>query len=120
MNVPGPFQSAARGGFKPLAALPRPVQKPSESASLGARSQHRDQDRQAPPPRLQVELVCQDETRGFDPFWDGPRLLPSFVAQVLGQAMPHRPEGRRDHGVSVETAYGCCHPRRTLLVDRKS
>ncbi len=116
MNVPGPFLNAARGGFKTLAAPLRPVQKPSESASLDAHSQHRDQDRQAPPPRLQVELVCQDDTRGFDPFWDGPRLLPSFVAQVLGQAMPER----RDHRVSVETAYGHCHPRQAQAIDRKS
>jgi hypothetical protein len=67
------------------------------------------------PPRLQVELVSQGETAAFDPFWDGPRLVPSFVTQLLGQVMPERRET-----VSVETAYGTAVPRQALLVDRKS
>jgi hypothetical protein len=28
------------------------------------------------------------ETPTFVPLWDGPRLLPVFVAQILGQTMP--------------------------------
>ncbi len=59
--------------------------------------------------------MCQDETRAFDPIWDGPRLMPSFVTQLLAQVMPDRRET-----VSVETAYGTAAPRQALLVDRKS
>ena len=65
---------------------------------------------------MQVELVCQEETRAFDPFWDGPRLMPAFVAQVMGQIIMER----RDSSVSVETAYGSMQPRKALLLDRKS
>lgn len=73
-------------------------------------------EREKSPPRLQVELVCQDETPGYDPFWDAPRLLPTFVTQVMGQVMPERREN-----VSVETAYGSVRcPRMALLLDRKS
>lgn len=31
--------------------------------------------------------LCQYETEVCGPFWNGPRLRPAFVAQVLGQAM---------------------------------
>ena len=65
---------------------------------------------------MQVELVCQDETRGQDPFWDAPRLLPTFVTQVMGQAFPKRRET-----ASVETAYGSVmSPRMALILERKS
>ena len=60
--------------------------------------------------------MCQDETRAHDPFWDAPRLMPTFVAQLMGQAMPER----RDSGASVQTAYGSAAPRKALLFDRKS
>lgn len=64
----------------------------------------------------QVKRVYRDDTPPFDPFWDGPRLVPAFVAQLLGQAMPERRES-----VMIETAYGrAVSPRKALLVDRKS
>jgi hypothetical protein len=60
--------------------------------------------------------LCRDDTPRFDPFWDGPRLVPAFVAQLLGQAMPER----RDNAM-VETTYGrAVSPRKALLLDRKS
>jgi hypothetical protein len=53
----------------------------------------------------------------FDPLWDGPRLLPTFAAQLIGQAMLDR----RDPAACVETAYGRIGaPRKALLLDRKS
>jgi hypothetical protein len=117
MRVTGPFDATARGGLKALAALPRRCGKPSNSSALGRERQNHDGEKEKSPPRLQVELVCQDETVGFDPFWDAPRLLPTFVAQVMGQAMPNR----RDISVSVQTAYGSVRcPRKALLLDRKS
>ncbi len=113
------FENAARGSLKSSAVKPRVIEKTNETRHSGAHSQNFEAPRDQRPPRLQVELVCQDETQRFDPFWDGPRLIPSFVAQVLGQAMPAWP-GERREGARLETAYGACAPRQGLLLDRKS
>jgi hypothetical protein len=116
MNAIGPFDATARGGLKALANLPRRCEKPNKSGIFGGGQQHFNDGQEKPVPRLQVELVCQDETRNFDPIWDAPRLLPTFVTQVMGQAMPDRREN-----VSVQTAYGSIRcPRMALLLDRKS
>ena len=115
MQVTGPFGNAGRGGAKALSALARGVEKSSASSQLGAHSRRDTENQDKPAPRLQVELVCQDETARFDPFWDAPRLKPAFVAQLMGQVLPeHRAT------VAVETAYGKAAPRQALLVDRKS
>jgi hypothetical protein len=72
------------------------------------------------PPRIQIELVSQPGTDSFDPNWDGPRLLPTFVAQVMGQVMNQAMPERRAN-VALETAYGSARlGRMALLVDRKS
>jgi hypothetical protein len=116
MRVTGPFEIAVRGGQKASAAVSRTIEKSSPSSDLGHRSPDTGAGREKSVPRLQVELVCQDETRGHDPFWDAPRLLPTFVTQVMGQVMPDRREN-----VSVETAYGSVRSARmALLLDRKS
>jgi hypothetical protein len=59
--------------------------------------------------------VYQDETPSHDPFWDGPRLLPSFVAQVLGQVMAQTQSTVR----VARTPYAGVAARQALLVDRK-
>lgn len=100
---------------KSPAAAPRAVEKASTGSRLHDDRQPDAQHRRPAMPRLQVELVCQDETPGFDPFWDGPRLKPTFAAQLLGQMMPERRAM-----VAVEPAYGAAAPRQALLVDRKS
>jgi len=117
MRIAGPFDSNVRPGIKTLAVLPRRCEKSSDSSALGReRADMGAEDRNLPPP-VRVELVCQDETQGFDPFWDGPRLLPAFAAQVIGQAIPDR----RDARATVETAYGSLsYPRKALLLDRRS
>ena len=116
MRVTGPFEIAAAKGPKAFAGSARPVEKASASSALGRHPQDLGAEYEKSPPRLQVELVYQDETRGYDPFWDAPRLLPTFVTQVMGQVMPERREN-----VSVETAYGSVRcPRMALLLDRKS
>ena len=116
MRVTGPFDVNLRSGIKLLAAAPRACEKSSGSSALDQQPQDfNDEQYRASP--IQVELVCQDETPRFDPFWDGPRLLPAFVAQLMGQ----REMDRRDTSVSVETAYGSArYPRQALLLDRKS
>ncbi len=69
--------------------------------------------------RLQVELVCQDGTQGHDPFWDAPRLMPSFVAQVLGQAMARRMvQGEAPR--FADTRYAARPEACARLLDRKS
>jgi hypothetical protein len=115
MRVNGPLDLIARGGVKTFDGCARAVEKASPSSHLGRQAPDFGQADSKSMPRLQVELVSQDETRSFDPIWDGPRLVPSFVAQLLGQVMADRRET-----VSVETAYGTAVPRQALLVDRKS
>ncbi len=63
--------------------------------------------------------MSRDDTFDFDPFWDGPRLLPTFVAQLMAQAMA-APE-RRLAEIALETAYASLDfPRMALVLDRKS
>jgi len=104
-------------GFKTLAVLPRVCEKSSASSALGRDQQDADTPARSSTAATGVELLCQEETRRFDPFWDGPRLLPTFVAQVIGQAIPDR----RDHAMSLQTAYGSIDcPRKALVLDRRS
>jgi hypothetical protein len=116
MRVTTPLENIARGGSNSFVALPRAVEKTSASSTLDMQREDREQRQEKSPPHLRVEPVCQSDTPAFDPFWDGPRLLPVFVAQVLGQVMPER----RDHAAMAHTAYGSAAPRKALLVDRKS
>ena len=117
MRVSGPFDINLRSGLKTLALSPRTCEKSSGSSALGRQKQDFDAEKQKPASAIQVELLCQDETPRFDPFWDGPRLLPVFVAQLMGQFGAER----RDTSISVETAYGRIRdPRQALLLDRKS
>lgn len=112
----GPFNAIAAGSAKASALELRSIEKSSLSSHL---DQHAQDGRKPEPkniPRIQVELVSHSETTAFDPLWDGPRLVPSFVAQVLAQAMPDN----RERDMTVETAYGTAAPRLSLLVDRTS
>jgi hypothetical protein len=106
-----------RTGLKLLAALPRVCEKSSSSSALGRERQGFDAQDGAAPAPLQIELVCQEGTPNFDPFRDGPKLLPAFAAQLMGQMT----QERRDSQIPVETAYGRIDdPRMALLLDRKS
>jgi hypothetical protein len=116
MRVTTPLENIVRGGSKTFVALPRVVEKSSASSALDMQRDDREQHQEKSPPHLRVELVCQSDTHAFDPFWDGPRLLPVFVAQLLGQVMPDR----RDSAAMAHTAYGSIAPRKALLVDRRS
>lgn len=116
MRVNASFESIGRGGSRTFAALPRMVEKSSASSALDMQRDDRQPREEKPAPPVRVELVCQSETQAFDPFWDAPRLVPVFVAQLLGQVMPDR----RDAAALAQTAYGSAAPRKALLVDRKS
>jgi hypothetical protein len=115
MQVPGSRDLQTAGRLKTFAVAARPVEKSSAASHLGKEQQEAPEKQDRTIPRVQVELVSQSDTQGFDPFRDAPTLLPIFVAQVLGQVMPERRTM-----VAVETAYGSAAPRQALLVDRKS
>jgi hypothetical protein len=117
MRVNRPFDSDGSQGSKALAMVPRRCEKASPSNGLNGKQRDARGGNQSSLTAVQLETVSQSETLRFDPFWDGPRLLPTFVAQVIGQAIPDR----RDHGVSLQTAYGSIDcPRKALVLDRRS
>ena len=119
MRVSGPFEFQASRGSKALVAMPRRCEKANSSSALNGYRQDEDRAAKNLAPALALELVSQEETLAFDPFWDGPRLLPTFVAQVMAQAMAV-PE-RRDGAMVLETAYASiAFPRMALVLDRKS
>ena len=96
--------------------MPRRCEKSSDSSELGEEKPDLDTDRRKGQPTLRVQLVSQNNTSQLDPFWDGPRLMPAFVAQLIGQAMPQDRDATR-----VKTPYGTLMSARTaLLLDRKS
>jgi hypothetical protein len=111
-----PAEIGISGASKAPATLRRAIEKTSASSALRREKPGAEKERKNSAPPLQVELVYRDDTTGFDPFWDAPRLVPAFVAQLLGQVMPEQREN-----VPVETAYGrAASPRKALLLDRKS
>ena len=89
-------------------------EKPCSSCDLEQRPREFTKPPPQAPPHPRVERVCQGETQGRDPFWDAPRLLPVFVAQLLGQAMPDR------EPPLPRTAYRYREPHIARLLDRKS
>lgn len=113
MRVTGPFDSTVRGSLKAPALDARRIEKSSASSRLGDTPQDASPQKEKAPRRLQVELVSQAGTSGFDPFWDGPRLRPQFVTQLLGQVMPQKGNLMRGNPYEAPT------PRTAMLVDRK-
>ena len=99
-----PSVGMSGGGVNRALTPARTMRKIQRFQPVWARAQqdHRTAAMHKPAPRLQVELVCQDETPRFDPFWDGPRLQPAFVAQLLGQVMP----AGRARQPPCDNAYG--------------
>ena len=59
-----------------------------------------------------TDAPCQYGTDPFASFWNGPRLLPAFVAQVLAQALsrpclqdPHAHSAYRTHSVPAALLF---------------
>jgi hypothetical protein len=113
MRVNTSLDGMVRGGVKASAVLPRAIEKSSPSSRLGQEQADFTPPRAKSRPPLQVELVCQHETVRFDPFWDAPRLVPAFVAQLLGQVMT----GGREIPACARTAYGAAMPRPALVLE---
>ena len=88
MSGPVTLDTMRRPGKKPGLAAVRAGQKSSTGNGLGNGPFQPREWFAADARRIEVELVCQAETPRFDPYWDGPRLKPAFVAQLMGQVMP--------------------------------
>lgn len=117
MRIAGPFESNPRTGLKPWTPGAPACEISSASSDLGQDQPDIVPDRRKGQPTLRVQLVSQNNTSRPEPNWDGPRLLPAFAAQVIGQSVPER----RDLAARVETAYGSLgSPRKALLLDRRS
>jgi hypothetical protein len=116
MRVISQPDTLGRSLVRGAAQFSRAIEKSSPASTLHQERPQTSQGEAKHPPRIQVELVSQIGTESCDPNWGGPRLLPTFVTQVLGQVMPERRAS-----VALETAYGTARlGRMALLVDRKS
>ena len=113
MNALTPLASQAKGSFR------APIDGVRLRANAGDSAQFRKDDgaaqqkasRQRAP--LQTEAVCQGDTKRRDPFWDGPRLVPAFVTQVLGQAM------QQERNRLTRTPYGMPTEKFSRLLDTR-
>ena len=116
MRAISPHDARLYGSAKASAMPARAIEKISASSALKRERQQAHGERKESSAPLQAEPVSRDDTPRFDPFWDAPRLVPTFVAQLLSQAMPARHEN-----ITVEAAYGrAASVRKALLLDRKS
>jgi len=115
MMMPESFAVRGGGNGKPSVPQPRAIEKASASSLLSDEPRGFTRQARKNAPRPQTEHVCRKETSGFDPLWDGPRLVPSFVAQVLGQALPER----HDRDAAALAAYAARAPRQPRLIDER-
>ncbi len=88
-------------------------QKASNSALSGRERRETPRARPQGIPRLRVELVSQGGTKTHDPFRDGPRLMPAFVTQLLGQVMAGEERS------APRLVYGAAEPKAALLFDAR-
>lgn len=65
------------------------AQNASENADLYGKIAHRNARSDADDSLSTRAGPCQNGTEGFTPLWDGARLRPAFVAQLLGQLFPY-------------------------------
>jgi len=116
MRVSPSTEISVRSSAPGASVAVRAIEKTSPASALDHYPPPACETEDSAPRRTPLGLVCQPGTEAFDPVWDGPRLLPTFVAQVLGQVMPERRVC-----TSVETAYGTARlGRMALLLDRRS
>jgi hypothetical protein len=113
MNALTPLASHGKAGFKASRETARAIGKASDSAHL--RQEHQDAQRHSARPhgKWAVETLSQGETKRHDPFWDGPRLTPAFVTQLLGQVM------EQERNRLVRTAYGIPAEKSARLLDTR-
>jgi hypothetical protein len=115
MRVTGFMQFSYRGKTSLPSVSVRAVEKINAASTLKRELPDAPPPRHKTVPRFQVELVCQDETGGFDPFRDAPKLSAAFAAQILGQAMA---PGHGDP--SACAAYRPVHGTGAHLLNRRA
>jgi|GEM_PF-946848 len=116
MRVSPSTEINIRGGASGASLPARAIEKVSPSSVLDHYPPPASETEERAAPGVQRGLMCHPGTGAYDPLWDAPRLLPTFVAQVLGQVMPER-----RLCTSVETAYGTARLGcMALLLDRRS
>jgi hypothetical protein len=113
MRVQPPPPVSWRGNQPVPVAAGAGSEKPSNSATSGRQQRQAPQDHCREGARRTVEPVYRDGTKTHDPFRDGPRLMPAFVTQVLGQAMA---DGERP---APRLVYGTAPIRPALLLDTR-
>jgi hypothetical protein len=113
MSALTPIAATIKGSHRASGEATRAIEKSSQSAPSNGERHSASHEAPKQRPRLQVELVCQAETKSHDPFWDGPRLTPAFVTQLLGQVMT----GERH--MLVRGAYGAGEAGPAPLLDTR-
>lgn len=114
MNPLTPLFAHRPGGPIKASEAVRAASNTSDSAQLGQQHHDAPRERSRARPRLQVELVCQGDTKAADPFRDAPRLTPAFVTQLLGQVMtPER------HRLVRTIAYGAASTKDGAVLDTR-
>jgi hypothetical protein len=109
-NLPAVWRESLRASVEGVNASG----KSSESATSGNSGHDAPRDARKERPCLRVELVCQTDTKAHDPFWDGPRLSPAFVTQLLGQVMaPER-------NIAPRRVYGDRRASEALIFDTRA
>jgi tRNA G26 N,N-dimethylase Trm1 len=92
MNVPAVTLLYAKTLTSSAIVQACPIGNGNHSKTIGddgATSGRRRNDRAA---AAQAVRTCQNETDQFAPLWNGPRLRPAFVAQVIGQVLMNQRE----------------------------
>ena len=113
MNALTSLAPHGKGSFKASAERARMAGNASNSAQFRKDDGDGQQQTPRPRPRLRAELLSQVETKRHDPFWDGPRLTPAFVTQLLGQVM------QQEQNRLVRTAYGNAEEKSARLFDKR-
>ena len=113
MNALTPLAPHSNGSLKAAIDGAHLRGKASDSAQFRKEDSRAQQKPSRPRPQVQVELVCQGDTKRRDPFWDGPRLVPAFVTQVLGQVMAQERSRlvRAPYGSRMENSAGLLDTR---------
>ena len=85
---PLPVLACASGAIASRSAeRARTIGDASSSRTLDGECRSQDDARRGAPFRRTAVLVSRNGTETTAPLWNGPRLQPAFVAQVLGQVM---------------------------------
>ena len=87
MNLLPALSSALSANTMRAQATVRGIGNANSSRTLDGECEQEEQFRRNERGDRRAAPVSQTGTGNYVPFWNGPRLRPSFVAQVLGQVL---------------------------------